>query len=47
VEVMFYAKAKGKTQMTVQHRRLEREEEVGEMKLWWKDAVGRLQMLVI
>jgi len=43
VEVMFYPKGKGKTQMTVTHRRLDEEKAVGQMKEWWKEAVERLQ----
>jgi|SRR5882672_9804332 len=46
VDVMFYAKGKGKTQMTVQHRRLADAESVGRMKEWWKGAVGRLEMML-
>jgi uncharacterized protein YndB with AHSA1/START domain len=46
VEVMFYPKGKGKTQMTVQHRRLEEQKMVGEMKLCWKNAVGRLERML-
>ena len=46
VEVMFYPKGAGKTQMTIQHRRLKKQEEVGEVRDCWKAAVERLERML-
>jgi uncharacterized protein YndB with AHSA1/START domain len=46
VEVMFYPKGKGKTQTTVQHRRLAEAGEVEKMRECWRGAVGRLERML-
>jgi hypothetical protein len=46
VEVMFYPKGTAKSQMTIQHRRLNAEKEVDETRDCWKAAVERLEKLL-
>jgi hypothetical protein len=43
VDVNFYARGDGKTQVAVDHRQLESESEVQEAKASWKEAFERLQ----
>ena len=43
VEVMFYAKGKGKSQVTVDHRRLADAKRAARMKSYWAAALDRLK----
>ncbi|MBI3669512.1 MAG: SRPBCC domain-containing protein [Acidobacteria bacterium] len=43
VDVMFYAKGKGKSQVTVDHRRLTDAKEAARMKTYWSQALDRLK----
>jgi uncharacterized protein YndB with AHSA1/START domain len=46
VEVMFYAKGAGKSQVTVQHGRLPTAAAGERMKSWWKGRLGTLKELL-
>jgi uncharacterized protein YndB with AHSA1/START domain len=46
VEVMFYSKGVGKSQMTIQHRRLAEAGAVEKMRDCWKGAVQRLEKIL-
>jgi uncharacterized protein YndB with AHSA1/START domain len=46
VEVMFYAKGEGKSQVTVEHNKLPGAAAVAEMKGYWKAALERLKELL-
>jgi uncharacterized protein YndB with AHSA1/START domain len=46
VEVNFYAKSSNKSQVTVQHSKLDDQEQTGEMKVYWAQALTRLQILL-
>ena len=43
VDVMFYAKGKGKSQVSVDHRRLADGKEAARMKSYWSQALDRLK----
>ncbi len=43
VDVMFYAKGKGKSQVTVDHRRLADGKQAARMKSYWSQALDRLK----
>lgn len=43
LEVNFYAKGEGKSQVTVQHNKLSSAKEAERMKAFWADALERLQ----
>lgn len=46
LNVAFYPKAGGKTQVTVQHIKLASTQQAEEMKVFWSEALNRLQLLL-
>jgi hypothetical protein len=44
VEVNFYAKSTGKSQITVQHNQLDNSQKAAEMRTYWSGALGRLKI---
>jgi len=46
VDVMFYPKGPGRSQMTIQHRRLKEAAAVAKMRDCWKGAMGRLEKML-
>ncbi len=46
LDVMFYAKGKGKSQVTVDHRRLTDAKEAARMKTYWSGALDRLKAVL-
>jgi hypothetical protein len=46
VEILFYAKGPGKSQMTIDHRDLKSARAVQEMKVYWSEQLARLEPLL-
>jgi hypothetical protein len=43
VSIMFYAKSAGKSQVVVDHMKLQNAAEAGRIKKFWADAIGRME----